>query len=173
MSEFWRLVTIGMVPDDAPVDAFTFHGRDMMPYAPVNAERTHVGSDGIMTWIRRTRLGGMMEDGTDTVPLNEATEAYEAYFLASEAAAESFDPTNPATYVRAFTGLTSPTLTYTAAMMSADGFDPVTDTVYAVIYQLSAVVGRGFSSLHVLPPLGSLTVGLEDGSGEWDGWTWG
>ena len=50
-----------------------------MPYAPVNAERTLVGSDVMLTWIRRTRIGGLMEDGTDTVPLNEATEAYEAY----------------------------------------------------------------------------------------------
>ena len=144
-----------------------------MPYAPVNAERTLVGSDVVLTWIRRTRIGGLMEDGTDTVPLDEATEAYEAYLLASEADAVDFDPTDPATYVRAFLSLTSATLTYTAAQMVTDGFDPATDTIFAVIYQLSAVVGRGFSSLHVLPPLGGLTVGLEDGSGDWAGWLWG
>lgn len=171
--ELWRLVTVGMLPSNALVEPFTFHGRDMMPYAPVNAQRTHVGADGIMTWTRRTRIGGMLEDGTDTVPLHEASEAYEAYFLADEAAAVDFDPTDPATYLRAFTGLTAPTLTYTAAMMAADSFDPVTDTVYAAIFQISAVVGRGFSSLHVLPPLGALSVGLEDGTGDWDGWTWG
>jgi hypothetical protein len=173
ISEFWRLVTVGMVPDDALIESFTYHGRDQMPYAPVNARRSNSGSDGILTWTRRTRIGGMLEDGTDSVPLHEASEAYEVYLLPNEAAATSFDPTNPATYRRAFLGLTSPTLTYTAAQMAADGFTPATDTVYAAIYQVSAVVGRGFSSLHVLPPLGPLTVALEDGTGDWDGWTWG
>jgi hypothetical protein len=173
IGEFYRLVTVGMIPDDAEIEGFTFHGRDMMPYAPVNAERAHVGGDGVLTWIRRTRIGGMMEDGTDTVPLNEVTEAYEVYLLANAAAAGAFDPTNPATYVRAFLSLSAPTLTYTSAEMTADGFNPVTDTVYAVIYQISAVVGRGFATLHVLPPLGPLPIGLEDGSGGWAGWLWG
>jgi hypothetical protein len=171
---FYRLVTVGMIPEDALVDGFTFHGRDQMPYAPVNAERSHVGADGVLTWIRRTRIGGMMEDGTDTAPLGEVSEEYEVYLLRTEADAVDFDPTDPATYMRAFVGLTSPTLTYTAAMMTADGFDPVTDTAYAVIYQLNAIVGRGFSSLHVLPPPGGgLVLGLEDGTGGWDGWLWG
>jgi len=173
VSEFWRLVTAGMIPDDAIVEPFTFHARDLMPYAPINAERTLVGSDVVLTWIHRTRIGGLMVDGSDTVPLHEASEAYEAYLLATEADAVDFDPTDPATYTRAFTGLTSATLTYTAAMMGTDGFAPTTDTMYVVIYQLSAVVGRGFSYLHVLPPLGGLAVGLEDGSGEWAGWLWG
>ena len=135
--EAYRLVTIGMVPEDANIVPFTFHGRDMMPYAPVNAVRTHVGSDGVMTWQRRTRIGGLMEDGTDTVPFSEATEAYEVYLMRTEADAVGFDPTNPSTYMRAFLGLTAPTVTYTAAMMAADGFTPATDTVYAAIYQLS------------------------------------
>jgi hypothetical protein len=162
-----------MIPDNAQQESFAFHGRDLMPYAPVNARRSNSGSDGVLTWTRRTRIGGMLHDGTDSVPLSEASEAYEVYLLPSEAAAAGFDPTVPATYTRAFTGLTSPTLTYTAAQMATDGFTPATDTVYAAIYQISAVVGRGFSSLHVLPPLGPLAVALEDGTGEWDGWTWG
>jgi hypothetical protein len=144
-----------------------------MPYAPVNAERTLSGSNIVLTWIRRTRLGGLLVDGTDTVPLGEASEAYEVYFLANSDVS-GFDPTNPATYVRAYTGLSSPTLTYTAAQMTADGFDPATGTIFAVIYQLSAVVGRGFPGLHILePPGGSLTIGLEDGTGGWAGWIWG
>jgi hypothetical protein len=173
VGEFYRLVTVGMIPDDADIEGFTFHGRDMMPYAPVNAERTQVGADVVLTWIRRTRIGGMMEDGTDTVPLNEVSEAYEVYLLANAAAAPGFDPTVPATYVRAYLTLTTPTLTYTAAQMAIDGFTPGTDTIYAVIYQVSAVVGRGFATLHVLPSLGGLTIGLEDGSGGWAGWLWG
>jgi len=170
---FYRLVTVGMIPDSATRQTFTYHARDLMPYAPVNARRSNSGSDGVLTWTRRTRMGGMLEDGTDTVPLNEASEAYEVYLLPSEAAAAGFDPTVPATYRRAYTGLTAPTLTYTAAEMATDGFVPATDTVWAAIYQISGVVGRGFSSLHVLPPLGALAVSLEDGTGEWNGWTWG
>ena len=54
-------------------------------------------------------------------------------------------------YTRAFTGLTVPSVTYTAAEMAADDFDPTTDTLYLAVYQLSGVVGRGFPGTEALP----------------------
>jgi hypothetical protein len=169
----WKLVPTGRFIDSTPADSFAYRGYDLMPYAPVNAKRTLSGSNIVLTWIRRTRLGGLLMDGTDTVPLGEESEQYEVYFLAS-ADASSFDPTQPSTYVRAYLGLTAPTLTYTAAQMTADSFDPAVSTIYAVIYQISAVVGRGFPGLHVLSaPGGGLTIGLEDGTGGWSGFIWG
>ena len=169
----WKLVPSGRFLDSTPADSFAYRGYDLMPYAPVNAERSFTGSDLMLTWIRRTRLGGLLVDGTDTAPLGEESEGYEVYLLDTPDLA-GFSPTDPATYRRAFLALTSPTLTYTAAQMVTDGFDITTDTIHAVIYQLSAVVGRGFPGFHVLPPPGgSLTVGLEDGSGIWSSWVWG
>lgn len=150
-SEFYRAVTNGTFAQSAALKSFTFHGRDQMPYAPVDFARAPSGSDLVVSWKRRTRIGGWLVDGSDTVPLNEASEAYEAYVLASAAAFDSFDPTVPASYVRAFTGLTSAQLTYTAAMMTSDGFTPASDTLYLAVYQLSAVVGRGFAGYQALP----------------------
>ena len=173
VTTLWKLVPSGRFLDSTSAESFAYQAFDLMPYAPVNAKRAISGSNIVLTWVRRTRLGGLLVDGTDTAPLGEESEAYEVYFLPS-ADVTHFDPTVPATYTRAFLGLTAATLTYTAAQMTADGFDPVTGTLYAVIYQISAVVGRGFPGLHVLePPGGSLTIGLEDGTGSWAGFIWG
>lgn len=154
-SEFYRAVTNGTLAQSATVASFTFHGRDLMPYAPVDFARAPSGSppDLVCTWKRRTRIGGWQADGIDTVPLNETTEAYEAYLLASAGALAAFDPTVPATYVRAFTGLSAATLTYTVAQQATDSFTEATDTLYLVVYQLSSVAGRGFRGYQALPAI--------------------
>lgn len=154
VSEFYKLVPLNTFLDAVPTDRFTYLGYDMFPYAPVNFERESDASsppDLTLTWIRRTRMGGNMVDGSDTAPLNEASEEYEAYVLADATSIDTFDPTNVSTYVRKFSGLTSATCTYTAAQQATDGFDPSTDTLYLVVYQLSAVTGRGFRGYQALP----------------------
>jgi hypothetical protein len=154
VGELWKLVPTGRFIDSTPAETYTYLGYDLKPYAPVNFARANSGSppDLILTWKRRTRIGGLLLDGTDTAPLSEESEAYEAYVLPNAAALASFDPTVPATYTRAFTGLTSATVTYTATMMSSDAFTPATDTLYLVVYQISAVIGRGFRGYQALPP---------------------
>jgi len=117
----------------------------------VHLARTQSGSDLVLSWVRRTRIGGGLVDGSDSCPLNEETEAYDAYLITSSGALAAFNPANAGTYVRAFTGLTAPTVTYTAAMMTADSFTPATGTLFLAVYQLSAVVGRGFQSFAALP----------------------
>lgn len=151
VSEQWRLVPSGRFVDQVPSQNFTYTGDDLKPYAPVGQVRTPSGGDLMLGWTRRTRLDGYFLDGTDTAPLYEATEAYEAYVLASEAALETFDPTDSGTYVRAFTGLTSDSVTYTAAQMATDGFTPATDTLYLGVYQRSAAIGRGYLGFKALP----------------------
>ncbi len=153
VSEYYRAPTNGAPAQTAATTSFTFHARDMMPYAPIDFRSSTSGSppDLIVTWKRRSRIGGAMTDGIDTVPVNETSEAYEAYILASIGAFSAFSPTDAGTYVRAFTGLTTATLTYTAAQMSTDSFDPAADTLYLVVYQLSGVVGRGFAGFEAIP----------------------
>jgi hypothetical protein len=298
VDEFWKLVPQGRTLVQVPTESFTYLAYDLFPYAPVQLARTTSGSDLVLSWLRRTRIGGLMQDGTDNVPLSEESEAYEAYilavprphrywrlsgmntqyftidlgnvsggvaiaelqvrsspgganlsFLAAGITASSgagpsnaidgntatywaadpsdstaslaldfgsgnayaltditivarfdaqlqgptsfnvdwsddgstwttlvqftpaswvssvtqtfdiptavqaaFTPTNTATYVRAFTGLTAPTVTYTAAMMTADNFTPATETLYLSVYQISGVIGRGFQGYAALPP---------------------
>lgn len=151
VAESWQLVPVGSSQAQAVIKSFAYTGDDLKPYAPVNFKRAPAGSDLAVTWVRRTRIGGGLIDGSDTAPLNEDTEAYSAYVLPNAAALAAFDPTNVTTYTRAFTGLTTATLTYTAAQMTSDGFVPATATLYLVVYQLSGTVGRGFRGYQALP----------------------
>lgn len=150
--EFWRLVPSGRFMDQVPNQSFTYLGYDLKPYAPVHLARAPSGGNLVLTWLRRSRVGGLLLDGTDTPPLAEATEAYEIYLLPNAAALAGFHPETPTTYTRAFTGLTAPTVTYTAAMMTADAFTPATDTLFMVAFQVSAAIGRGFQGYAALPP---------------------
>jgi WD40 repeat protein len=151
-TEVFKLVPNGVSINTTPFENFAYLGYDLKPYAPVNFARRESGSppDLIVTWVRRTRIGGMLVDGTDTVPLYEDTEAYEAYVLPNAGAIDSFDPTNAATYTRKYTPTTA-TLTYTASQMSADSFDPAADTLYLAVYQISGEVGRGFRGYQAVP----------------------
>ena len=100
-----------------------------MPWSPVHVVGSRNGSgDLAITWIRRTRFGGVWTDGTD-VPLNEETESY------------SVDILNGSTVVRTIAA-TSPAATYTAAQQTAD-FGSAQSAIAVKVYQLSATVGRG------------------------------
>ena len=115
-----------------------------MPYAPSDIRRSVESSgDVTVTWERRTRLGGNMQDGTGEVTLGETIEQYEAYVLAQPFSGDTSRGLPPASY-RRFYSLTSPSFTYTQADQQADGYDVNLDTLNVVIYQLSAAVGRGF-----------------------------
>lgn len=65
-------------------------------------------SDISLTWIRRARVYGQWQNGTD-VPLDESSESYQVQVMSG------------ATVVRALIA-TSPAITYTAAQIAADGF---------------------------------------------------
>jgi hypothetical protein len=152
VGEFWKLTPAGRTPGQTPTESFVYQGYDLKPYAPVQFARAASGADLVLSWVRRTRIGGLQQDGIDTVPLSEESEQYQVYLLANAAALAAFDPTVPATYVRSFLAIPGPTVTYTAAMMTADGFTPATETLYLVGYQISAAIGRGFQAYAALAP---------------------
>jgi hypothetical protein len=66
---------------DATPTQITYEPRDLMPYAPADIRRSIAGGAVTVTWARRTRLGGGMQDFTGTVPLHESSESYEVYVL--------------------------------------------------------------------------------------------
>ena len=72
-------------------------------------------------------------NGTGTVPLGEATEAYKVDILDGPGGS----------VLRTITGLTSPAATYTATQQTADLGAPQA-IVHLRVVQLSAAVGRGF-----------------------------
>src|SRR5262249_14402893 len=80
----------------------SFDGTGLRPLSPVHLSAVWRGGDLILSWIRRTRIGGDSWDQTE-VPLGEESEQYQVAIGA-----------------RVFTA-TSPTVTYTAAEIAADG----------------------------------------------------
>lgn len=118
-------------------------GATHKPWGPANFKRRKNGNNIIVSWDRRTRLGGEMKNGTATVPLNEESQRFEIYFLDRPFDPTYFSPDNPATYIRKFPNVTGLQLTYTAAQMTADGYNQK-NPIYVVGYQISGAVGRGF-----------------------------
>jgi hypothetical protein len=107
-----------------------------MPLAPVHLTGSRNGAgDLTVIWQRRTRIGGEWRDGTGTVPLGEASEAYEVDILDGPGGA----------VVRTLGDLASPTVAYTATQQTAD-FGAPQATVHLRVIQLSATIGRGFPS---------------------------
>ncbi|MBB1499629.1 phage tail protein [Paracoccus sp. MC1862] len=132
VSRYWRAVGAGQLFDDAETITRTNTGRDLMPYAVVQPRAALSGGNIVLSWIRRTRLGGELRDGTGAVPLAEAREAYEVDILAGPGGA----------VLRTLTS-TGPTVTYSSADIAAD-FGAIPTTLSVVICQMSAVIGRGF-----------------------------
>lgn len=102
----------------------------LRPYSPAQVRGKWAPSGDVsLTWTRRTRIGGDSWDGE--VPLSEDTEAYEVEVRSAAGV-----------IVRTFTGLSSPSVTYTAAQQAAD-FGSAQTVLRVRVYQLSTTYGRG------------------------------
>lgn len=151
-SRYFKGVGIGRSLQEVPTLAMLYEPRDLMPYAVADIRRETASNGDIdITWARRTRLGGNMQDATGEVALSEATEAYEAYILPSSFSGDLSRGAPPVGYRRKYS-LTSPTFTYALTDQGNDAFVAATDTLHIVIYQLSGAVGRGFPSVRDIAP---------------------
>lgn len=107
-----------------------------MPWSPVQiAGARNSSGDLTITWVRRTRFGGVWADGVD-VPLNEESERYEV------------DVMDGANVVRTFP-TTTPSANYSAAQQIAD-FGSAQGTISVRVYQISASVGRGWPGAAII-----------------------
>jgi putative tail protein len=125
----YRAVTMNTDAMTTAGQAFTNTALGLRPYSVEHVHGTrNAGNDLTLTWIRRTRLGGVWVDGRD-VPLGEASEAYEIDVLVSGAV------------VRTLTSSVQNVL-YLASQQTTDGItpgQPVTVTVYQI-----GQLGRGW-----------------------------
>ena len=104
--------------------------------AIADARRFAAGSGGgdiAVTWVRRTRVGGALLDGTGDVPVAEDEERYELVV---------YD--GAGNVLRTATALSAPAFTYTAAMQAEDF--PSGGPGRIAVWQISAQVGRGFEA---------------------------
>lgn len=122
----------GVLADAAPV-AFTPAGACLKPLSPawIKANRAS-GGDLTISWIRRTRIGGGWQDGGD-VPLGENSETYEIDILNAGGTA----------VLRTMSVSGGASVLYTIAQQVAD-FGSIQGTVNVTVYQISALVGRGW-----------------------------
>lgn len=130
---YYKGVTFNAAIQSALAMPFAFQANSLKPYSPCHIEGSRDGSDNLtITWVRRSRLSGAWMDYID-VPLGETSEAYEV------------DVMDGLTVKRTLSS-TSPSVAYTAAQQTADGFTPG-QTINVNVYQLSSLVGRGFAGV--------------------------
>ena len=125
----YYIATFDEDDDDVQVKQHTPTLEGLRPYSPVQIEFSQSGADSVITWKRRTRIGGNDVNGND-VPLSETSEAYEI---------DIEDGGN--TIVRTLMSATE-TVTYTEADQITDlgdSWQPYT----AHVYQMSDEYGRG------------------------------
>jgi hypothetical protein len=132
----YKAVTFGQLVTNAATQAFTNTAASLKPYSPVNAHATGFGGDITITWTRRGRIYNDWHDGIE-LPLGEASESY------------SVDIYSGASIVRTLTSST-PTVTYTTAQQTTDWGSPQPASLSVRIYQISAIVGRGFPFIGTL-----------------------
>jgi hypothetical protein len=77
---YYRGVTYGSSLADVPSQTFENTGAALKPLSPVHLVSRTDGANYILTWTRRTRIGGNWADGID-VPLSEASESYRVRLL--------------------------------------------------------------------------------------------
>ena len=111
--------------------------ESLRPYSVVDiAVDDSTGIDHIISWLRRTRIGGSNVDGSD-VPLSETSENYDVEILEGS------------TIVRTF-AVTSEQVTYTQAQQAAD-LSSIGAPYTVNVYQVSDEYGRGTLSSFAYP----------------------
>lgn len=131
LARSWRAVGTGQLFDEAQTVTRIHTGRDLRPYAVAHPKAVVSGADLLLSWVRRTRIGGELRDGTGTVPLSETVEAYEIDILSGPSGAVLRTLTSNAASV-----------TYPAAAITAD-FGAMPASLSVAITQMSGVIGHG------------------------------
>ena len=130
IARLYKAISIGESGYPESAIGFANNGKSLMPYAVCSEALGADSHDSLLiSWIRRTRIGGEWKDYVD-VPLGEATEAYEV---------DIYDGADIVRTLR--TSVQS--AGYLAADQTAD-FGSTQTTLHIKIYQMSAVIGRGF-----------------------------
>lgn len=109
-------------------------GASRRPWAPYNVHVIDTAGDLTITWKRRTRLTGPLNNGNSIVPLDETDEEYQLLLYRA------------GSIVRTLPALTSPTFTYTAAMQAEDGWTGSITQLQLNVSQISELVGPGFAN---------------------------
>jgi hypothetical protein len=136
LQRYYQAISIGVDFLASPILPFTNTSAALMPLAVCQVANASDGSGGtVLSWVRRTRYAGELQDSTGDVPLNEVSEAYSVDVFTADG-----------TRLLRTMAVSTPTVTYTLVDYNSDNATTATSVPILpyVIYQLSAVVGRGF-----------------------------
>lgn len=126
----YRGITMGRDISTGDDVDFTYQGVNLETLSPVSAKGFRVSGDLSITWTRRSRLSGNWWTTGVPAPIGEDSESYE------------IDIMDGATVKRTISSSTTNAV-YTSAQQVAD-FGSPQQSISLRIYQLSAVVGRGY-----------------------------
>jgi len=128
----YKAVTVGNALSNTEEQAFTYHGNNLKPFAPVHitGKRDDSGSL-IISWIRRSRVGSDWRDNVD-IPLAEESEKYQVDVLDGDTVVRTLE-------------VSTPIVIYTAAEQLAD-FKATPNNIAIRVYQMSAIIGRGHAA---------------------------
>lgn len=123
---YFKAPSIGRPLSEAPTIEVAYGAESHKPLSPahVRAVKNPSSGDWVITWIRRTRIGGRWT-GNVPQPLGESTENYEVEILDGPGGS----------VVRTITATTQ-TATYTAAQQVTDGGDVAIGDLDVVVRQI-------------------------------------
>lgn len=128
----YRGVTSGDSYEDAYDVPFTYEGVNLKCLSPVYAKAARDGSQNLSaTFTRRSRVSGIWWSNGTPTPVAEESESYEVDVMSGST-------------VKRTIPVTSPSFAYSAADQTTDFGSPQASITFR-IYQISAVVGRGYA----------------------------
>lgn len=126
---YFKGVTLGGIAADEEAEQVSFNNERKRPFRPYGVTGTDSAGDIVITWIRQDRMN--IDGWTDTQ--SDDTIAYQVAFYEDIDSIGSY---------RAALGVTDETFTYTAAMITADGYTSG-DEFYVAVAQASPITGAG------------------------------
>lgn len=135
VDKYYKPVSVGDSLANTTEQTFTYTGKNLKPWSPVNVVGSRITDDLNISWTRRTRFGGELRDSVD-IPLNEESEKYEVVIM------------DGSTEIRIIESTVS-NATYTSEQQIEDFGSPLS-SITINIYQISAIVGRGYPAEVIL-----------------------
>jgi hypothetical protein len=134
---FFKPVSVGMSIESATAMPYVSATAPLRPYAPCHIKAETNGIDLWVSWVRRTRFGGELQDDTGDVPLNESLESYRVWIWNADRTAviRTFSP-----------GVARPSIKYDNAHLLQD-FGHIPSEITVEVAQISSAVGVGFTTI--------------------------
>ncbi len=136
-AHYWKAVSAGQLLEEVSAERKSLSGTDLMPYAPVHVKAERETGLLLLSWVRRTRVGGGSLAGI--IPLSESSERYELVF--------EYAGLTVRKYVDGMSNFTYELIEFNEDFKLTEIEIP---SLSLSIYQLSEAIGRGFTTKEIV-----------------------